>query len=106
MPHGGRPSGGRRDDFGGRVSVATYKYKAYLEQVKSPVFDTEHQPGDRVRHGGLYRCATCGFEACVSEGQRLPSATRCDKHSAAWHAERGNVIWRLAVFAMTANAAL
>jgi hypothetical protein len=86
--------------------VATYKYRAYLEEVKSPVFDAALQPGDRVRHGGIYRCATCGFEACVSEGQHLSSATRCDKHRVGWHAEPGNAIWRLAVFAITGNGAL
>jgi hypothetical protein len=86
--------------------VATYKYKVNLEEVKAPVFDAALQPGDRVRHGGIYRCTTCGFEACVSEGQRLPSATRCDKHGAGWHAERGQAVWRLAVFAVTGNDAL
>ena len=62
--------------------MATYKYKAYLEQVKSPVFDAEHQPDDRVRFGGICRCATCGFEACVSDGEHLPGAARYDKHRA------------------------
>ena len=85
--------------------MATYKYKAYLEQVKGSVFDDEHKPGDRVRHGGIYRCSTCGFEACVSEQQLLPSTTRCNKHSPGWHAEPASVTWRLAIFAITANSA-
>jgi hypothetical protein len=76
----------------GFIPMASYKYRHLLSASEDLVFDNDHQPGDRAKLSGIYRCPACGREAVVKEGDAFPS-----DHSHA--VTEGPVRWRLLVYA-------
>ncbi|MBV8850150.1 MAG: hypothetical protein JOZ16_11270 [Methylobacteriaceae bacterium] len=72
--------------------MASYKYRHLLSASEDLVFDHDHPVGDRASLSGIYRCAACGREGVVKEGDAFP-----DDHSHAL--TDGPVRWRLLVYA-------
>ena len=74
------------------VPMAAYKYRHLLSASEDLAFDHDHQVGERAKLSGIYRCAACGRETLVREGEAFP-----EDHS---HAViEGPVRWRLLVYA-------
>jgi hypothetical protein len=73
-------------------SMASYKYRHLLSASEELVFDNDHQPGDRAKLSGIYRCPACGRETVVKEGDAFPT-----DHGHA--VTEGPVRWRLLVYA-------
>jgi hypothetical protein len=63
-----------------------------LSSSEDLVFDHDHQPGQRAKLSGIYRCAACGRETVVREGDAFS-----DDHSHT--VTEGPVRWRLLVYA-------
>lgn len=75
--------------------MATYKYKAYVEQNQSAEFDKVWSPGTATPHSGIYRCQSCGREAVSTGTHPLPPQDHLHQHTA----EQGKVLWRLVAYA-------
>ncbi len=58
-------------------------------------FDTDHSPGTKVPHSGIYRCTGCGDEVTCNKGDPLPPQNH---HQ---HPNRTAINWRLLVFTQT-----
>jgi hypothetical protein len=72
--------------------MASYKYRHLLSASEELVFDHDHQPGERAKLSGIYRCPACGRETVVKEGDAFAA-----DHAHA--ATEGPVRWRLLVYA-------
>jgi hypothetical protein len=72
--------------------MVSYKYRHLLSASEDLVLDHDHQPGQRAKLSGIYRCAACGRETVVREGDAFS-----DDHSHT--VTEGPVRWRLLVYA-------
>ena len=70
--------------------MAAYKSRHLLSASEDLVLHHDHPPGDRARLSGIYRCAACGRESVVKDGDTLPN-----DHSYA--VSEGPVRWRVLV---------
>jgi hypothetical protein len=59
----------------GIIPMASYKYRHLLSASEDLVFDNDHPVGDRAKLSGIYRCAACGRETVVKEGDAFPGIT-------------------------------
>ncbi|AZV38754.1 hypothetical protein CFR75_07300 [Komagataeibacter xylinus] len=53
--------------------MALYQSAQFIDTWTDPEFDKLHPPRTVAPHSGIYRCAGCGVEIAVSEGQLLPA---------------------------------
>ena len=91
-PCGGAPLKSTPRTLQFRFLDGFYKYRHLLSASEDLVFDHDHQPGDWAKLSGIYRCAACGRETVVREGEDFPS-----DHGHA--VTEGPVRWRLLVYA-------
>ena len=73
--------------------MASYKYRQYLNQSDSAVFDTRYTPGTQPANPGIYRCTGCGDEIGIAKGHNLPSQNH---HQ---HTTGAKIEWQLLVYA-------
>jgi len=74
--------------------MALYKYPQYITKSDSEAFDSEHKPGTKPEHSGIYRCMGCGHEIVAEESRTFPPQNH-HEHTIS----QGAIRWRLAVYA-------
>lgn len=70
--------------------------KAVKKAKPNQVFETEHEPGKKVSHSGIYVCTGCGQERALNAGD--PFTTQNHKQHSP---DQGEIRWKLRVYAET-----